>query len=309
MKSILGADAIIQKDGKVLLVQQRKHQAYGLWSFPGGHVETGETPEQAAYREVQEELGVTLTNIKLFQKNTIKTETGHNLELHTYSGGILGEINLRDEELMAYGWFSLASLEEMQNKLRNPVVLDLARKALSGKRTSSPAASPNQADQIELAKKLLKTVRHAAYATINEDGTPHNSPLMLIYNEQLTKLYIGSYTDSVHSKNLIRTGKAFAVVYDSFIKNQGGVYITGSNAKECEGDELIEALRVHNSARARYGSSPLTIDFYQRNKPSQRMYSIDIAKIELYSVVRDGVGLIIKETRVEVFTKDLLTDV
>ncbi|HEU5187360.1 MAG TPA: pyridoxamine 5'-phosphate oxidase family protein [Candidatus Saccharimonadales bacterium] len=167
---------------------------------------------------------------------------------------------------------------------------------------------PNQDHhaQIELAKKLLKTVRHAAYATANEDGTPHNSPLMLIHNEDLTKLYVGSYTESVHSKNFVRTGRAFAVLFDSFTKGQGGVYITGNNAHECEGDELVEALRVHNTFRAKHGSQPIDISYYQQVKPSQRMYSIDIAKIEVYSVIRDGDGLVVSEARVPVEAKVLL---
>lgn len=160
--------------------------------------------------------------------------------------------------------------------------------------------------QIELAKKLLKTVRHAAYATVNEDGSPHNSPLKLIYNEDLTKLYIGTYSDSLHTRNLIRTGKIFAVIYDSFVKGQGGLYITGVNAHECEGDELIEALRVHNNVRTREGSESIDIGYYQAAKPSQRMYSIDIAKIEVYSVIRDSKGLIASEARVEVVARDLL---
>ena len=164
------------------------------------------------------------------------------------------------------------------------------------------------AEQIELAKKLLVTVRHAAYATVNEDGTPHNSPLMLIHNEDLTKLYIGSYSDSVHSKNLERTGKAFAVLFDSFTKGQGGIYITGVNAHECFGDELVEALRVHNSFRSRYGSQPINIEYYQTAKPSQRMYSIDIAKIEIYSVIRGSDGLVISEARVPVDAKTLIED-
>ena len=154
--------------------------------------------------------------------------------------------------------------------------------------------------QIELAKNLLRTVRHAAYATVNEDGTPHNSPLMLIYNENLTKLYIGSYSESQHVKNLERTGQAFVVLYDSFTKGQGGVYITGTDAHECEGDELVEALRVHNSFRAKYGSQPIDMGYYQAEKPSQRMYSIDIAKIEIYSELRREDGLLISEARVEV---------
>jgi len=154
--------------------------------------------------------------------------------------------------------------------------------------------------QIELAQNLLKTVRHAAYATVNQDGTPHNSPLMLIYNEDLTKLYIGSYSDSSHCRNMLRTGLAFAIIFDSFVKGQGGVYITGINAHECEGDELIEALRVHNTVRAKHGSKPIDVSFYQAAKPSQRMYSIDIAKIEFYSAVRGADGHIASEARVEI---------
>lgn len=157
----------------------------------------------------------------------------------------------------------------------------------------------DQQKQIELAKKLLKTVRHAAYSTVNEDGTPHNSPLMLLYNEDLTKLYVGSYSASLHCKNFVRTGRAFAVLFDSFTKGQGGVYITGINAHECEGEELAEALRVHNAFRARYGSQPIDIHYYQQAKPSQRMYSIDIAKVEIYSSMRDENGLMISEARVE----------
>lgn len=160
--------------------------------------------------------------------------------------------------------------------------------------------------QIELAKKLLKTVRHAAYATINEDGTPHNSPLMLIYNEGLTKLYIGSYSESLHCKNLARTGKMFVILFDSFTKGQGGIYITGTNAHECAGNELVEALRVHNAVRVRHESEPIGISYYQANKPSQCMYSIDIARIEIYSVIRTDAGHIASEARVEVTAEDLL---
>lgn len=160
--------------------------------------------------------------------------------------------------------------------------------------------------QIDLAGRLLQTVRHAAYATVNADGTPHNSPLMLIYNEDLTRLYIGSYSESLHVKNLVRTGKAFAVIYDSFTKGQGGVYITGVNAHECAGDELAEALRVHNSVRAKHGSRPIETSFYESEKPSQRMYSIDIAKIEIYSVKRSKEGFIASEARIKVDAKALL---
>ena len=160
--------------------------------------------------------------------------------------------------------------------------------------------------QIQLAQKLLKNVRHAAYATVNQDNTPHNSPLMLFYNEDLTKLYIGSYSDSLHSKNIVRSGQAFVVLYDSFTKGQGGLYITGVNGHECTGTELVEALRVHNAFRQRYGSEPIAQSFYELEKPAQRMYSIDIAKLEIYNPQRNEQGLIVTETRQEISASDLL---
>lgn len=161
---------------------------------------------------------------------------------------------------------------------------------------------------LDLARKLLKTVRHAAYATVNEDGSPHNSPLMFMYDRDLTKMYIGSYSESRHVKNLERTGQVFVTLYDSFAKGQGGVYITGVNAHECGGDELTEALRVHNGFRSKYGSQIIDIAYYQADKPSQRMYSIDVAKIEIYTALREAGGLLISESRVEVMPADLTRD-
>ena len=54
----LGALAVVLKDGQVLLAQRKKAPDAGLWGFPGGHVEWGETVGEAAARELLEETGV-----------------------------------------------------------------------------------------------------------------------------------------------------------------------------------------------------------------------------------------------------------
>ena len=60
MKSVLvSAVALVDADGRVLLAQRPEGKSMaGLWEFPGGKVEDGETPEAALVRELQEELGI-----------------------------------------------------------------------------------------------------------------------------------------------------------------------------------------------------------------------------------------------------------
>lgn len=49
----------LKKDQKILVGQRpENHSLAGLWEFPGGKIEIGETPEQALQRELNEELGI-----------------------------------------------------------------------------------------------------------------------------------------------------------------------------------------------------------------------------------------------------------
>ncbi len=53
------ACALVDPDGRVLLARRPADKPHGgLWEFPGGKVEPGETPEQAVVRELREELGI-----------------------------------------------------------------------------------------------------------------------------------------------------------------------------------------------------------------------------------------------------------
>lgn len=56
MKTIHVAAAIIRKDNEILATQRSYGEFAGGWEFPGGKIETGETPTQALIREIREEL-------------------------------------------------------------------------------------------------------------------------------------------------------------------------------------------------------------------------------------------------------------
>ncbi len=63
------AGAIKSKEGKVLIVKRPLHKKHGgLWEFPGGKLEKGETPEEALKRELKEELNLEINSAKFLGK-------------------------------------------------------------------------------------------------------------------------------------------------------------------------------------------------------------------------------------------------
>ncbi len=157
--------------------------------------------------------------------------------------------------------------------------------------------------KIERARELLATSKHISVATVNEDGSPHNSVLRFFYDSQLKNIYWGSHPDSIHSLNITRTGKVFAVLYDRI--ESGGLFIKAENVYAVQGEEIKEALAIHNRFRAKVGSQPLDLSYYTGNSP-QRMWKAEITNFWVNYADRDKDGHVKKDGRQEIFARDLL---
>ncbi len=157
--------------------------------------------------------------------------------------------------------------------------------------------------KIKRAKELLTTSRHLSIATVNEDGSPHNSPVRFLYDVTLEHIYWGSHPESMHSKNVVRTGKIFAALFDRV--ERGGLYIQGEEAHELEGGELEAALKIHNEFRLKEGARSLELSYYTGNSP-QRMWGARITHLWVNTAEKGSDGFLIKDGRVEITAKDIL---
>ena len=75
----------VRMDGMVLLIRKLKGMGAGLINAPGGRVDPGETPEQAAVREAQEELHVTPIGVRKAGELAFQFTDGYALRCHVYT--------------------------------------------------------------------------------------------------------------------------------------------------------------------------------------------------------------------------------
>lgn len=103
-------DALVIKDGKVLLLKRAPHLIEGgKWCLPGGFMERDETTEQAVLRELKEESGYDGKIIKLFRiidEPNRPNDDKQNVAF-IYLVEVIGEPGERDNESTEMAWFDL----------------------------------------------------------------------------------------------------------------------------------------------------------------------------------------------------------
>ncbi len=120
---VVGAAVVTNRKGEVLIAQRRDEDMLGgLWEFPGGKRETGETIQQCIVRELKEELGINIETGDFLI--TVKHAYSHfTMEMHTYFAKIKSG-RPRPIECQNFQWLDTSDLRKVPYSKADLYVID-----------------------------------------------------------------------------------------------------------------------------------------------------------------------------------------
>ena len=115
----VGVGVVLLKDGKILLGKRNQDpkkagsvfNSSGTWTLPGGKMEFGESFEETAKREVMEETGIEVKNLKLISVTNDMSNAAHFVTIGFLSTEFEGSPIAREiEEITEWKWFGMNGL-------------------------------------------------------------------------------------------------------------------------------------------------------------------------------------------------------
>ena len=117
--------AVIERDGKYLITQRRSTAVLpGLWEFPGGKVEPGESDEHALRRELRERVGVDV-EVKGRMAHRLHNYDGYSVELNLYQTTILAGQEAQALRVAAFKWVASNEFENYPFPAADQATMDL----------------------------------------------------------------------------------------------------------------------------------------------------------------------------------------
>ncbi len=115
---------VLNNQGQVLLQKRSANKKYfpNTWALCTGHVENGETPKEAALRELNEELGVTVSLEQIFSFSFGKFDSQNTYFFYVICNLSVDEFSIQEEELSEVQWFFVPVVIDMIKKHDNKIV-------------------------------------------------------------------------------------------------------------------------------------------------------------------------------------------
>lgn len=112
------AAIIFNNKGEVLLLNHILRPKFN-WGIPGGFINHGEQPEDALRRELREETGIELENVRMIRVRTIN----RHIEILFRAEG-KGKAEVKSHEISDVGWFSADNLPERLSKVQKVIIYE-----------------------------------------------------------------------------------------------------------------------------------------------------------------------------------------
>ena len=131
---IVAVGVIIRQDDRIVLIRRDKEPARGLWTFPGGAIELGESLHDAARREALEETGleIAIEDVAIVIDHVVRDAGGqvryHYVIVDYFARPVGGSLKPGTDVSQAR-WFALADLEGVQMTEK---AAEMARELLGG---------------------------------------------------------------------------------------------------------------------------------------------------------------------------------
>ncbi len=110
----VGIGVMILKDGKILLGKRKSSHGSGEYATPGGHLEYMESFEGCAKREIMEETGMEITNVRLLRLANLKDYAPkHYVDIGLIADWESGEPQIMEpDKVEGWGWYDIDALPE-----------------------------------------------------------------------------------------------------------------------------------------------------------------------------------------------------
>lgn len=157
--------------------------------------------------------------------------------------------------------------------------------------------------RIGRAREVLRDIHHILVATVNEDGSPHASPVLFVFDDRLHGFWASSLA-ALHSQNIARDPRVFLCVFDS-LNGHSGLFLSGTAVALTDRPAIIRGHGYLQVLKKKlFGDDLADITGYIGESP-QRIYEFTPEQAWVNHSDRQD-GVIVRDRRYEITISELL---